>query len=133
MRLYLRCPVYPTEDATWVCTAITNILGPQSFTISLEGPLKIVLSEFLTLDSLERLRERAHELGVVNSAVTHFTSNWDGTTTTVLLDKQAAYVKRLRVVDESEESPPLGTIHLSMTFDDKTEFDNFLAWFAQRP
>ncbi len=133
MRFDLRCPVYPTEDETLVCNAIINILGKLSLTVHQEDLQKMVVSEFLPLEFLERLRERVHELGVVNTAITRLTSNWTGDLTAIHLDKQAACVKRLRIVDDSEEDPPLGTIQLSLKFDTPQEFDNFLLWFSQRP
>jgi predicted RNA binding protein with dsRBD fold (UPF0201 family) len=57
-------------------------------------------------------------------------SNWDGTKTSVFFDKQAAYHGKLRLIDETEEEPPLGCIELEIMLEDEADFNEFIAWFV---
>ncbi len=80
--------------------------------------------------SLDLVRQHIHTLRIIDAVRKRVFSNWDGSVTSIFFDKQAAYYGKLRIVDETEEDPPLGCIELKISFEDEAEFDGFLAWFA---
>ncbi|MHA2063885.1 MAG: RNA-binding domain-containing protein [Candidatus Thorarchaeota archaeon] len=128
MDALVRCPIYPTEDAERVCSALTYLFVS-------DGSCHETDDDYLTLrsdkrSSLNLIQQYIHNLRIINAVRKRVLSNWDGSKTFVCFDKQAAYNEKLRLVDETEEDPPLGCIELEITLDDEDEFDRFLAWFA---
>ncbi|NWF94683.1 MAG: hypothetical protein HXY34_00915 [Candidatus Thorarchaeota archaeon] len=132
MRIEVHCPVYPTEDVELVRSAICNVVGTSVPLVSVDGPV----SEFRycseTRESLNHVRSRVHELRIIDAVRSRLLSNWDGLRTRIALDKQAALNRRIRLLDDSEETPPLGGIWIIMSFDGHTEFEALLSWLAPR-
>ena len=127
-----RARAYPTENQGRVEQAIRSVLG--------DGKCKIVQHEgyvelettFSEAKSVERLRQRIQELRIIDAARTRLQSNWDGTGTRLRIDKQAAFLGRVRIIDDSEETPSLGYIEVSMQFNSRTEFNRFITWITPR-
>jgi len=109
MEMTVCCPVFPTEDKQLVETALANLFLIQE---SEEQETETYI-ELKTLwndpSSLSSIRQRIH-----------------------CFEKQAAFVDKLRVVDDAQENPPLGFIKIALRFQNTSEFENFLDWFAPR-
>jgi predicted RNA binding protein with dsRBD fold (UPF0201 family) len=127
-----RARVYPTEDREKVEQALRNLLGECSCKpVQYEGYLELETS-FNGTKSLEWLRQRIQDIRIIDASRTRLQSNWDGTGTRLCVDKQAAFLGRLRVIDDSEELPSLGYIEVSVEFENPAEFSRFLTWITPR-
>ncbi|MHA2141581.1 MAG: RNA-binding domain-containing protein [Candidatus Thorarchaeota archaeon] len=128
MEALVRCPIYPTEDAERVCSALAFLfLSDSSCHETNDNHLMLKSSK---RSSLDLIQQYIHNLRIINAVRKRALSNWDGSRTFVYFDKQAAYNEKLRLVDETEEAPPLGCIELEIILEDETEFERFLSWFA---
>jgi predicted RNA binding protein with dsRBD fold (UPF0201 family) len=128
MDAIVRCPVNPTEDLDRVCSALANLFVSDKSCKETDSGYMLLMSN--KRSSLDIIQQYIHALRIIDAVRKRILSNWDGTKTSVFFDKQAAYYGKLRLVDETEEEPPLGCIELEITFEDETQFDEFLAWFA---
>ena len=134
MELTVSCPVFPTEDKQLVETALANLFLIQE---SKEQKTETHI-ELKTLwnnpSSLSSIRQRIRELRIVDVVRKRLVSNWDdlNAMTRLCFEKQAASVDKLRVVDDAQESPPLGFIEITIRFQNTSEFENFLDWFTPR-
>jgi predicted RNA binding protein with dsRBD fold (UPF0201 family) len=128
MNVIFRCPIYPTEDVERVCSALTRLFVSNSSCQETEDGYLMLRSN--KSSSLELVQQYIHTLRIIDAVRKRVLSNWNGSMISIFFDKQAAYYGKLRIVDETEEDPPLGCIELQITFEDEDEFDGFLAWFA---
>ena len=128
MNVIFRCPIYPTEDVERVCSALTHFFVSDSSCQETEDGYLMLSSN--KRSSLDLVQQYIHALRIIDAARKRVLSNWDGSMISIFFDKQAAYYGKLRIVDETEEDPPLGCIQLEITFEDEAEFDGFLAWLA---
>ena len=128
MDAIVRCLIYPTEDVNRVCSALSHLFVSDSTCKETESGHMMLESN--KRSSLDLIQQYIHNLRIIDAVRKRVWSNWDGTKTSVFFDKQAAYYEKLRLVDETEEEPPLGSIELEITFEDEDEFNEFLAWFA---
>ena len=134
MELTVCCPVYPTEDKQLVETALANLFLIQES----EEQEAETYTELKTLwndpSSLSSIRQRIHELRIIDVVRKRLVSNWDdlNAMTHLCFEKQAASVDKLRVVDDAQENPPLGFIEIAIKFQNTSEFENFLDWFTPR-
>ena len=128
MDAIVRCPVHPTEDTARVCSALASLFVSDSSCKETENGYMMLTSN--ERSSLDLMQQYIHALRIIDAVRKRVLSNWDGTKTSVFFDKQAAYYGKLRLVDETEEEPPLGCIELEIVFEDEAAFDEFLAWFV---
>lgn len=125
-----KCPVYPTEDQDRVRKAVEYVINRNDFSYEThEGITELGIS-FEGRDSLEWLKSRIHELRIIDAVRARLRFNWNGLDTRIILDKQAAYHERIKLLDDREELPPLGCIELIFEFDNENEFENFLNYFV---
>ncbi len=128
MDAVVRCPIYPTEDTERVCSALTKLfVSDRSCQKTEDGYLMLRSAK---RGSLDYIQQYIHSLRIIDAVRKRVLSNWDGTKTSVFFDKQAAYYGKMRLVDETEEDPPLGYIELVLTFEDEDDFNRFLIWFV---
>ena len=134
MEMTVCCPVFPTEDKQLVETALANLFliqesEEQETETHIE--LKTLWNDPISLSSI---RQRIHELRIIDVVRKRLVSNWDdlNVTTHLCFEKQAASVDKLRVVDDAQENPPLGFIEIAIRFQSTSEFENFLDWFTPR-
>ena len=130
MDILVRCPVHPTEDALKVKRALENIIGLQTFISENHGEVAEIVLTDSKQESLNLVRQMVHELRIINAARKRLLSNWNGTSTQIHFDKQAAFVGKLRIIDDSINLPPLGTIEIGLIFQNETQFEEFLQWFS---
>jgi predicted RNA binding protein with dsRBD fold (UPF0201 family) len=132
MHAVVRGRVYPTEAQERVEQAIMNIVAGSKCTVvryDTHLELEVSLNE---ASSLEWLRQRIHDLRIIDATRVRLQSNWDGIESHLCLDKQAAFWERIRVIDDSDEIPPLGSIEIVLGFDTPTEFHSFVSWLTPR-
>lgn len=130
MDILVRCSVNPTEDTNKVERALENIIGPQKFILEDHGEITELVFSDSTQESLELVRQSVHEERIIDATRKRLLSNWNGTSTQIHFDKQAAFIGKMRVVDDSIGLPPLGTIEIGLVFDDETQFEGFVHWFT---
>ena len=130
MRGLVKCPVYTTEDQERVRKAVGNVIisNEPSFE-TYDGLIELKLS-FEGRNDLEWLRNRIHELRIIDAVRARLRFNWNGLETRISFDKQAAYHGRIKLLDDREELPPLGCIELQLEFNNESEFEGFLRYFT---
>ncbi len=130
MQITIKCPVYPTEDVECVKTAL-NTFFPNERVNMLNELGHNVLSLVSNDESLLiALREHIYSLRVIDAVRAKLLSNWDGQETTLYLDKQSAFVGRLKIVDYPLIDPPLGSIEVTLAFESQSQFDSFVRWIT---
>lgn len=130
MDILVSCPIYPTEDILKVKRALENIMGPQNITTKKIGELSELVFTSPNRESLNLVRQAIHESRIIDVARKRLQSNWNGTSTKIYFDKQAAFIGKLRIIDDSTELPSLSAIEISVIFKDENQFDEFLFWFT---
>jgi len=130
LEVLLICPVNPTEDINKVTKALENLLGTvDSLKTDNDHAQEIYLS-YTNRNILNVIRQTIHETRIIDAARKRLKRNWNGTSTKIYFDKQAAYAKKTRIIDDDEELPPLGSIEIVLSFDSETEFEGFVNWFT---
>ena len=129
MEVLVICPVNPTEDTKKVFTALENLLGRSDFTTTGNGDSQISVT-YVNRDVINPVRQTIHETRIIDAARKRLKSNWNGTSTNIHFDKQAAFAKKLRIIDDDQELPPLGSIEMVLSFKSEQEFEEFVNWFT---
>ena len=130
MEILITCPVNPTEDIKKVEKALENLLGRSTLVDTYnDNALEISLS-YTSRDVMNLVRQTIHETRIIDAARKRIESNWNGTSTKIYFDKQAALAKKTRIIDDNQELPPLGGIEIILTFDSDSEFEEFVNWFT---
>lgn len=119
-KIEMYCPVNPSEDPTKIKTTITNIF-PYS-TIKTENFSISALSNDLT--SLENIYEIIHTKQSQKTYRRNLEKNLENNTTWFYLNKQAAFVGKIAICEESGESP-LGPIKVILT---SSNIDGIIDW-----
>jgi predicted RNA binding protein with dsRBD fold (UPF0201 family) len=101
----------------------------MGFETNQEGNISWLQSEVNTESSLGTFRNLIHENRVIDAARRILEMNWNGTISSLRIDKQAAYRNKLRILDLDDE-PPLGFIDIIVTMNDDTQFEEFLKWLT---
>ena len=122
--------MYPTEDTNRVQDTLENLFGSIPFKIYEKEALLELISTELTKDKLDHIRQVIHDKRIIDAVRVRLRRNRDELSTFIFLDKQAAYVGKLRLLDNENEEPPLGPIELRLDFSMDSEFEEFLEWFA---
>ncbi len=130
MEIFIICPVNPTEDIKKVRKALENLLGRSDFTAITNDDILEISTSYTNRDTINLVRQTIHETRIIDAARKRLQSNWNGTSTKIYFDKQAAFVKKLRIIDDNLELPPLGTIEIVLSFDSELEFEEFVNWFT---
>ena len=126
MLVDITCSIYPTEDTHLVSTAVKNLFP----TADIEVDDNTIHTTLASRDDVEWLRSRIFELRIIDATRSRLQANVRGASTRLLLDKQAALFGRVRIVDDSEESPPLGCIEVSFRFNRLSGLEDFMRWFT---
>ncbi len=130
MQGFAICPVYPTENQDRVRKAIEYVINCSDFSYETHESVTELRIRFEGRDNLELLRNRIHELRIIDAVRARLRYNWNGLNTGIKFDKQAAYHERIKLLDDREELPPLGCIDLTLEFDNEGEFEAFLRYFT---
>jgi predicted RNA binding protein with dsRBD fold (UPF0201 family) len=130
MEILIVSPVNPTEDIAKVKKALENLLGKSDFTTIDNDDTVEISASYTNRDTINLVRQIIHETRIIDAARKRLQSNWNGTSTKIHFDKQAAFVKKLRIIDDGLELPPLGTIEIVLSFESELEFEMFVSWFT---
>ncbi len=125
MRVEIRCPVRPTEDPARVREAVLNIFPNIDPATTQEE----ISAESSGRSPVSWLRQMIHDSRTIDATRVVLESGWDGVSATLVLDKQAAYMGKLRLVHD-DVHPPLGAITVTLYFDGTGEFQEFIRWFT---
>jgi len=132
MKSTIRCIIHPTEDPERIERAIENILGSVSFSISKFDEFTEIYYPDATNANLTILRQLIHDKRILDAVRVRLRKNYDELTTQIHFDKQAAFTGKIRLIDNTQENPPLGTIKITFEFTSQSEFEEFLDWFSPR-
>ena len=130
MQGLVKCPVYPTEDQERVRKAVEYVINCNDFSYETYESITELRISFEGRNSLEWLRNRIHELRIIDSVRARLRLNWNGLETRISFDKQAAYHEKIKLLDDREELPPLGCIELQLEFENESKFEGFLEYFT---
>jgi predicted RNA binding protein with dsRBD fold (UPF0201 family) len=122
--------VNPTEDGKKVETALENLLGRSDFVTVDSDYDSEISATYTNRDAVNSVRQAIHETRIIDAARKRLQSNWNGTTTNIHFGKQAAFAKKLRIIDDNQELPPLGSIEMVFSFESEQEFEEFVNWFT---
>lgn len=129
MEVFITCSVNPTEDSKKVRIALENLLGKSDFIVDDNDKSEISVT-YIDRGAINLVRQTIHETRIIDAARKRLRSNWNGTSTNIHFDKQAAFTKKLRIIDDNQELPPLGSIEMILSFESEQEFDEFVNWFT---
>ena len=121
-KIEMVCPVNLSEDPDKVIQAISNIF-PHSTIKNENFSIKAQSNE---LRSLEKIYESVISTQSQKSYTRNLENNLDGNSTWFFLNKQAAFVEKVVICDETEESP-LGPIKVILT---SSNIDGIIDWIA---
>ncbi|RNJ74991.1 MAG: hypothetical protein EB828_05905 [Nitrosopumilus sp. D6] len=116
------CMINPSEDPDKVAAAVSNVLAEPE--ISTRGSMLSARSR--SLASLERLRETIHSKQQQKTYRRSLEKNLADRTTTLYLNKQAAFAQKMAICQEADESP-LGPITITIS---SPEIQKVLDWLV---
>jgi predicted RNA binding protein with dsRBD fold (UPF0201 family) len=109
-----------------------NILGSITIERSEFDEFTEIYSPDVNKTSFAILRQLIHEKRILDAVRVRLLKNLDELTTFMFFDKQAAYTGKIRLIDNVNEDPPLGSIEIRFEFSSETQFEEFLDWFSPR-
>ncbi|MDH3779386.1 MAG: hypothetical protein OES15_00880 [Nitrosopumilus sp.] len=121
-KIEMSCSLNPSEDPAKVEKAIANIF-PYSI-IKYENFTMFAQSK--ELRSFEKIYETIHTNQSQKTYGRNLENNLENDTTWFFLNKQAAFVERVTICDEPEESP-LGPIKVTLT---SSNIDGIIDWIV---
>ena len=121
-KIEMSCPVNHSEDPDKVKQAVANIF-PYSI-IKYENFTMFAQSK--ELRSFEKIYETIHTNQSQKTYSRNLENNLENDTTWFFLNKQAAFVEKVAICDEPEESP-LGPIKVTLT---SSNIDGIIDWIV---
>lgn len=121
-KIEMFCAVNPSEDLDKTKKSISNIfpyakIKTENYSISAESK---------DLTSLEKIYEVVHSKQSQKTYRKNLQKNLKNDSTWFYLNKQAAFVEKIAICEESEESP-LGPIKVILT---SSKIDEIIDWFV---
>ncbi|TXT56873.1 MAG: hypothetical protein BAJATHORv1_20470 [Candidatus Thorarchaeota archaeon] len=129
MKCTVLFPIYPTEDINSIWDCFETFFQLDAIVKEISG-LKHLEASSHEMDALAIIRNKVHDTRIIDTVRKRLVHNWNGSSTFLRIDKQAASVGRLRILDDAHENPPLGSILLELSFTNASEFEKFLHWFT---
>lgn len=121
-KIEMSCPVNLSEDPEKITKAISNIF-PYSI---IKNENFSIIGQSKELRSFEKIYETIHTNHSQKTYSRNLEDNLDNDTTWFFLNKQAAFVEKVVICDESEESP-LGPIKVTLT---SSNIDGIIDWIV---
>ncbi|AJM91453.1 MULTISPECIES: RNA-binding domain-containing protein [Nitrosopumilus] len=121
-KIEMFCSINPSEDPEKTKKSISNIF-PYS-TIKIEN--FSISAESKDLNSLEKIHEAVHSKQSQKTYRRNLQKNLYNDSTWFYLNKQAAFVEKIVICDEAEESP-LGPIKVILS---SPKIDEIIDWFV---
>ncbi len=123
-KIEMFCSVNPSEDPKKIKKAISNI-----FTYSnIKTEIFSVSAQSKDLKSLEKIYETVHTKQSQKIYRRNLEKNLENYTTWFYLNKQAAFVEKIAICEEANESP-LGPIKVILT---SSYIDRIIDWIVSR-
>ena len=121
-KIEMLCPVNPSEDPNKIKLAIANvfpysIIKNENFSINAQSK---------ELRSFEKIYETIHVNQSQRIYSRNLENNLENNVTWFFLNKQAAFVEKIIICDEAEESP-LGPIKVTIT---SSNIDGIIDWLV---
>jgi len=123
-KIEMFCSVNPSEDPKKITKAISNIF-PYSKTTSENFSISVKSND---LKSLEKIYETIHKKQSQKIYRRNLEKNLENDTTWFYLNKQAAFVEKIAICEEANESP-LGPIKVILT---SSYIDRIIDWIVSR-
>jgi len=132
MKSTIRCIIHPTEEIQRIKKAIENLFGPITLSTTKFDEFTEIYSSNVSSSSFAALRQLVHDKRILDVVRVRLLKNLDESTTFMFFDKQAAFIGKLRLIDNIHEDPPLGSIEIRFEFESESQFEEFLDWFSPR-
>jgi len=116
------CSVNPSEDPEKIKKAISNVL-PYS---TIKTEIFLIIAQSKDLNSLERIYETIHLNNSQKIYRRNLEKNLKNDMTWFYINKQAAFVGKIAICEEAEESP-LGPIKVILT---SPNIDEIIDWMV---
>lgn len=121
-KIEILCAVNPSEDRKKVESSILNIFSPceinnEKFSINAKSS---------NLNSLEKFQDFIHSMQSQRIYRKTLEKNTENNSSWFYLNKQAAFVNKVAICEESDESP-LGPIKVILT---STNLDRIITWLT---
>jgi hypothetical protein len=123
-KIEMFCSVNPSEDPKKITKAISNIF-PYSKTTTENFSISVKSND---LKSLEKIYETIHKKQSQKIYRRNLEKNLENDTTWFYLNKQAAFVEKIAICEEANESP-LGPIKVILT---SSYIDRIIDWIVSR-
>ncbi|MHA1929087.1 MAG: RNA-binding domain-containing protein, partial [Candidatus Thorarchaeota archaeon] len=130
MKIQITCPVFPTEDEKRIEGALSNLFHHAGVKYCHLEQCSNISFNLTERNELSVLRQYIHELRIIDVVRRRLEANLNGTVTSFNLDKQAASLGKLRLLDDTDDAPSLGSIEIIIDFKNETELDSFMSWFV---
>ena len=121
-KIEMFCSVNPSEDSNKTQKSISNIF-PYS---TIRNENYSISAESNDLTSLEKIYEAVHSKQSQKTYRRNLQKNLKNDSTWFYLNKQAAFVEKIAICEESSESP-LGPIKVILT---SSKIDEIIGWFV---
>ncbi|MBT8251906.1 MAG: hypothetical protein HKM23_01010 [Nitrosopumilus sp.] len=121
-KIEMFCSVNPSEDSQKIINTISNIF-PLS---NIEFQNFSVVASSRDLRSFEKIYEAIHNKRSQKTYRKYLEKNYENSSTWFYLNKQAAYVGKIAICEQDEESP-LGPIKVVISSPD---LDRIIEWIA---
>jgi predicted RNA binding protein with dsRBD fold (UPF0201 family) len=126
-RVRVEAEVRPTEDVERVKRAVLNVFSPDTVRVEdLGGGYRLLVAESWSLRSLSRLWELLRAERILDAARSYMMRGLGDGALVFKLNKQAAYVGRVSLVDMDAEAP-MGPIVFTVEHDDPRAVVDWLA------
>ncbi|MBN2229894.1 MAG: hypothetical protein JW779_09910 [Candidatus Thorarchaeota archaeon] len=134
MNTSVQCSVNPTEDIERVKRAIESNLGKIKLDKIENEAFCTLVSSNIDRSNISITRQMIHDKRIISAVRQQLLKNYNDLdcSTTLYLDKQAAYLGKIRLIDYLDQNTPLGSIKLQFNFKNHTHFNDFLDWFSPR-
>lgn len=121
-KIEMYCAINPSEDSAKTQKSISNIFPYSKIKIENSS----IYAESKDLNSLEKIYEAVHSKQSQKTYRRNMQKNLRNDSTWFYLNKQAAFVEKIAICEESEESP-LGPIKVIFT---SSKIDEIIDWFV---
>ncbi|WP_428326070.1 RNA-binding domain-containing protein [Nitrosopumilus sp.] len=121
-KIEMYCAINPSEDSEKIQKSISNIFPYSKIKIENSS----IFAESKDLNSLEKIYEAVHSKQSQKTFRRNMQKNLRNDSTWFYLNKQAAFVEKIAICEESEESP-LGPIKVIFT---SSKIDEIIDWFV---
>ena len=121
-KIEILCAVNPSEDPNKVETAILNIFSP----CEIDNEKLSIVGKSNNLNSLEKVQDSVHSMQSQRIYRRTLEKNMENNSSWFYLNKQAAFVNKVAICEESDESP-LGPIKVILT---STNLDRIITWLT---